>query len=507
MTVILRGHNFKYEIEAVCKLFFPVRGFSFLCFEGSEQYSDPGGDIIVLTREITGESTRLSVFSWLGESSDSLSESISSEALDFEKACEFILCRLLFMLLRKATGASPEWGMLTGVRPVKLISGLKARGMSDEEICSQLEKNCFVSREKTLLALKTAENQSALISATPKNSVSLYVSIPFCPSRCAYCSFVSQTVAGFYRLMPEYVRRLCEEISLVGEIVRSEGLVLDAVYFGGGTPTSLSAEDLETVMRAVSKSFDLSRLREYTVEAGRPDTVTPEKLRAILDNGGDRISVNPQTLTQSVLDAIGRRHTVEEFFSAYEAAERAGFKRINVDLIAGLPTDSFSGFEKSLRGVLELSPANITVHALSIKRSADLMQGGSETLSAAETSKMIALSNALLSERGYSPYYLYRQKNQLGNQENVGWEIGGTAGVYNVNIMEEIQTVLAVGAGASTKVVSGGKIARFYNPKYPLEYLKKFDETVAARKREAANKISEALLNDDLNGRAENEEK
>lgn len=494
MTLIFIGHGFKYELEAVCKLFFPVQTFSFAFLNEGDPLPDTEGDFCVLSRFVEDKTAKMSVKAVISGRELYREKSLNTDIPDYEHRCELTLCGLLFNCLKDITGVSPEWGMLTGVRPVKLVTRLKNGGADEKAIYERLKKELFVSDEKIRLACATADNQREAVKNLPERSVSLYVSIPFCPSRCAYCSFVSQTVSGFKKLMPEYVDKLCRELEYIADALNLLSLGLDTVYFGGGTPTSLEASDLERIMKTVSRRFDLSKLREYTVEAGRPDTVTPEKLAVIKDNGGDRVSVNPQTLHDGVLEAIGRKHTVAQFYEAYELAKKAGFKAVNVDLIAGLPTDSFEGFCDSLTRVIGLDPENITVHALSIKRAADLMQSGGEGLSSALTSRMTAFSNAALLESGYSPYYLYRQKNQLGNQENVGWEKGGNVGIYNVNMMEEIQTVLAAGAGGSTKIVAAAdRIQRLYNPKYPLEYIKRFEETVIPRKDEAREKMAEIL--------------
>lgn len=499
MNIVFIGHNFKYEIEAVCKLFFPVQTFTFLCLDDESGIPD-GGDSIVLIRKLSDEFADMRVCARISGRTASHMDRLSTDVEDFEHRCELSLCRTLFECLRDITGISPEWGMLTGVRPVKLVTRLIKAGMSEDEIASHMRENLCVSPQKVKLAYDTALNQEEAVKNLPENSFSLYVSIPFCPSRCSYCSFVSQTVASFYKLIPEYTEKLCGEIEHTAQLVNGLGLRLDTVYFGGGTPTSLEAAQLGRIMQTISRCFDVSKLREYTVEAGRPDTVTPEKLKIIKDNGGDRVSVNPQTLRQSVLNAIGRRHTVEQFLSAYELAKAQGFRAINVDLIAGLPTDDFEGFCETLERVIVLNPDNITVHALSIKRAADLMHQNEIELSAVETSRMISHSNTELSHSGYKPYYLYRQKNQLGNQENVGWEKSGTIGIYNVNMMEEIQTVLAVGAGASTKIVAhDGSIERYYNPKYPLEYLRRYEDTVIARKDEAVRRIADVIKAGGLN--------
>lgn len=496
MTFVFIGHNFKYEIEAVCKLFFPVRSFNFINADKPDDVADDGGNLCIVTRTENPQKAVLSVSARIDGRTAERCKAIPCDSDSYNHDCEFGLCEMLFDCFSELTGIKPEWGMLTGVRPVKLVNRLKNRGMSKPELYEHMQGKLRVTKEKINLAYDTAENQRMCVEGLPERSVSLYVSIPFCPSRCAYCSFVSQTVGSFFKLIPDYVSALCREIEHTAAIVKNLGLTLDTVYFGGGTPTALSASELDMIMGAVAASFDLSYLREYTVEAGRPDTVTPEKMWVIRNNGGDRVSVNPQTLHQKVLDAIGRKHTAEQFFEAYHIAKETGFNAVNVDLIAGLPEDDYDGFCDTLTRIIALEPENITVHALSIKRAADLMQESELALSAAETSRMIAYSNATLYAAGFSPYYLYRQKNQLGNQENVGWQRGGTVGIYNVNMMEEIQTVLAVGAGGSTKIVADEQnITRLYNPKYPLEYIKRFDETVIRRKDEAALALKKILDN------------
>jgi len=482
-TLVFSGNNFKYELEAVSKLFFPAQSFGFIFLDTEENPELPDDNFALIER--TGELLRVAVTLDGKTASESLT--LPTDTEDYENECEFQLGKLLFLCLRALTGISPEWGILTGVRPVKLINKLRAKGFDFEKASAYLADRYLMTDEKINIGWKTAENQDAVVSAMPKRSFSLYVDIPFCPTRCTYCSFISQTVGSFKKLMPEYVEKLCKEIAYTGELVKGKGMTLDTVYFGGGTPTSIEAKDLDRIMKQIASSFDLSHIREYTVEAGRPDTITSEKLDVIKSNGGDRVSINPQTLNEEVLKSIGRTHTVSEFLSSYELAKSKGFKAINVDLIAGLPDDKYDSFTQSVDGVMALNPENITVHALSIKRASELMSrrnlGDGELCE-----KMIKYSTEKLMSAGYSPYYLYRQKNQLGNQENIGWTLDGYAGIYNINIMEEVQTILSVGAGGTTKLVlsqgDGDRLNRFFNPKYPLEYIKHFD-TVLSRKEEA----------------------
>lgn len=483
MTLIFSGNSFKYELEAVCKLFFPVEGFNFIFLDDASQNGQkPEGDYAFVCRIEGVKNAMLSVFASVNGRGAIEKGRVPMDENDYENDCEFRLGRLLFKCLSKLTGKYPEWGILTGVRPVKLINKLRNSGLSYDEIKLRLETEYLMTDEKINIGYKTALNQDKIISKIPKRSFSLYISIPFCPTRCAYCSFVSQTVSSFKKLMPEYVDKLCEEIRYTANLVKNSGFTLDTVYFGGGTPTSLEADDLERIMKTVAECFDTSHLREYTVEAGRPDTVTLEKLNVIKNNGGNRISVNPQTIHNTVLKEIGRAHTAEQFFESYKLAKAIGYRAVNVDLIADLPTDTYDGFKETVESIIALQPENITVHALSIKRASDLMQ----TRQASDdelAESMIKYATERLFESGYEPYYLYRQKNQLGNQENIGWTKPGLGGIYNVNIMEEVQTIIAVGAGGTTKIIDGG-FERFFNPKYPLEYIKHFD-TVLERKYSA----------------------
>lgn len=493
MTLIFSGNEFKYETEAVCKLFFPVERFGFIFADSDIGEVKPDDDFVFVSRIKANRTTLLTVYAKIGGKAHKEFEKLSNDTPDYENECEFLLGRLTYKTLCVITGKTPEWGILTGVRPVKLFNKLRAKGLGNDEIAEYLKNRYLISDEKISIGMLTAQNQDRIINAMPKNSFSLYVSIPFCPTRCSYCSFVSQTVASFKKLMPEYVKKLCEEIKYTAELVKPYSLTLDTVYFGGGTPTSIEASDLDLICKTIAENFDLTNLREYCIEAGRPDTITEEKLRVIKQNGCERISINPQTMNDSVLEAIGRKHTVAQFLDSYSLARSVGFKAINIDLIAGLPTDTLESFKNTVESVIALQAKNVTVHALSIKRAADLMRDSSDVDESCAES-MIAYATSRLLESGYEPYYLYRQKNQVGNQENIGWTKPGHEGIYNINIMEEVQTIIAVGAGGSTKLVDldGGELERFFNPKYPLDYLRLYD-TVKSRKEEAASLLGKML--------------
>ena len=411
-----------------------------------------------------------------------MSDTLSLSYDNYENECEFRLCRLLYTCLKKLTGITPSWGIITGIRPVKKVNALIDEGKTKEEISNYLKEKYFVSDDKINLSYLTSVTQKPLL-AIPEKSFSLYVSIPFCPTRCSYCSFVSHSMDSAVKLIPDYIEKLCEEIKITAEIAEKLGLSLDTVYFGGGTPTSIEASQLDRIMTAVSDSFNLSHLQEYTVEAGRADTITKEKLEVILKNGADRISINPQTMNDNVLKAIGRNHTCEQTIKAYYLAREIGFKNINMDLIAGLPTDGFESFKTSVNKVIDLNPENITVHTLTLKRSSSLFENKNEVRDIS-VSEMTDYSQKAIIGNGYNPYYLYRQKNTLENLENVGYSKKGFESLYNIFIMEEIQSIFAVGAAATTKLfdVNSRKIQRVCNYKFPYEYIGRFDKLMEKKK-------------------------
>ena len=470
--------EFVYEVQAVAKVFIPGVRFA-LITDGTEPEA---AHVIRVSVESNRDALQLQVNVTLHGKRLERVESVSGEV--DKQGVEFALCSLLYDVLQTLTGYTPPWGMLTGIRPVrKVIQALDA-GMTPEEACRDLQSRYRISDEKMRLALETALVQQPILPHS-KREIGLYVSIPFCPTRCSYCSFVSHSMETAYKLIPAYIEKLCEEIRVYGEIIRRYGLTVQSVYIGGGTPTSVTAAQLQTVMQALAEHIDLAGTREYTVEAGRADTITEEKLRVIRDMGATRISVNPQTLQDSVLEAIGRRHTAQQAIDAFQLARALGFDDINMDLIAGLPTDTYEGFADTLRRVMALDPDSITVHTLTLKRSATLYHGAHDpSADIADISRMAELSARELPKGGWRPYYLYRQKNTLGNLENVGYAKPGKENLYNILIMDETQTILAAGCAASTKLVEeNGDITRVMNYKFPYEYISRFD-LMMEKKRE-----------------------
>lgn len=367
----------------------------------------------------------------------------------------------------------PDWGALTGVRPAKLVRSLLDRGLTRGQVAERFRSRYFVSPARTALAVRCAAYAQQALEQMEDNTVSLYLGIPFCPSRCAYCSFVSSSIEKSADLIAPYVDALCEEVRKTGLLLRERGQKVTSVYIGGGTPTTLSAEQLARLMDVTANAMDFSALREYTVEAGRPDTITPEKLRAIRAGGADRVSINPQTMEDAVLERIGRRHSAQDVVRAYEQARAAGFPVINMDTIAGLDGDTPEGFAHTIEQLVQLDPENITVHTLAIKRGADLSDRAGNAAQQDTVAQMLDFAMDCLPRAGYGPYYLYRQKFSAGGFENVGWCKPDTESFYNIAMMEEIQTILSCGAGGVSKRVERdtGRITRYNAPKYPREYL------------------------------------
>lgn len=389
-----------------------------------------------------------------------------------------------YLAAKQLLPVTPPWGALAGVRPTKITTKHLLEGGTEKSAQKLLKDVYFVTEPRRKLALDCSLSTAKAASLLEEKDVSLYVGIPFCPTRCAYCSFVSRTVGKRTELIEPYLQALLREIEVTGQLLASSGRKVRTIYIGGGTPTTLSCAQMETLMTAIRENFDLSRLIEFTVEGGRPDTLNEEKLRLIAQCGADRMSINPQTMIDAVLRASARPHTAGDVLRAYGEAERAGFKAINMDLIAGLPGDTPEGFRHSLDTVAALNPANITVHTLALKKDADLFQKRENLPSAQDVTEMVAYAEEKLRALGYKPYYLYRQKYMSGSFENVGWSRDGSDCLYNIYMMEEVHTIVSVGGGSISKVnLPDGKLVRFPNPKFPEQYIEMID-TVLEKKKE-----------------------
>lgn len=392
-----------------------------------------------------------------------------------------------FMLAGESfTGFTPPWGIMTGVRPAKLVSEYLHHGKTPSEAAALLEREFFASPAKASLAVQVAQAEDRLITMDKRKECSLYVAIPFCPTRCAYCSFVSYTSPNLLKLIPDYLASLAEDIDHTCALIKQLGLTVATVYIGGGTPTILTADQLSFLLSRIRKW--IPDVEEFTLEAGRPDTITKDKLTVAKQYGVDRISVNTQTLNEDVLAKIGRKHTAAEFFTAYETARAVGIPAVNIDLIAGLPTDTADSFQATMDAILPLQAENVTVHTFCVKKSADFKTEGMFDRDGMEAMKSVAYSYSSLTEHGYLPYYMYRQKNTVGNLENVGYAKAGYEGLYNIYMMEEVHSIFSCGASAVTKFVSlpddegNVRIERIFQPKYPYEYLR--EQTEGHKKRQ-----------------------
>ncbi len=478
MQIININNSYHYETENLLRVFFPDEKFR--CAESAEE----GEDYCIFETEDSKVKIELFLSGERLSDEECFSFGDKEEGETDESFLERKGAIMLFGLLCDYTGYTPPWGILTGVRPAKLMTKLVS-SMGEDKAKDYFINELKVSEEKTALALMVAKNEAPLMAVNTEKSYSLYISIPFCPSRCSYCSFISHSNESAKKLMPSYVEKLCEEIKVTGDIAKELGLTLESIYMGGGTPTALTAELLKKVTDAISENFPVSSVREYTIEAGRPDSVTPEKLDVIRSCGATRISINPQTFSDDVLKTIGRNHSSQMTVDAFLMAREKSFDNINMDLIAGLPTDTVENYEKTLRKALSFSPENITVHTLALKRSSTIVTEKRGTNSGETASEMLSLTQKELLEAGYIPYYMYRQSKCLGNLENVGWAKKDYEGLYNVYMMEEIHSVFAVGAGAVTKLKAphDSSIERVFNYKYPYEYIGSFDEIIKRKEQ------------------------
>lgn len=475
MRLYLHGHDYKYAAEQMMLSLYPAE---------RPEYPDgrPEGDRVELrlshgTSFITASCKLVSNGSvYHGRSAvsaDSITDDISRD-----KLCSRIIKNAFYRAALNSGHAKPAWGALTGVRPGKLFCQLMESSDSDTAL-RRFITEYDVSIERAELCRDTSLVTSRVRESLGEKDVCLYVGIPFCPTRCSYCSFVSQSVEKSMKLIPPFLDALMQELDAAAEAVNKLGLSVISLYMGGGTPTTLSPEQLDMLLTRLEDRFDLSRLREYTVEAGRPDTVTEAKLRVMKAHGVDRVSVNPQTMCDGVLEAIGRRHSARDIYDALEKVRSVGGMAVNMDLIAGLPTDTVEGFADTLDKVTALEPENITVHTLSLKKGSRITLEGSALPAPAEVGRMLDIAGDKLRNNGYFPYYLYRQKFMSGGFENVGWAKEGFINLYNVCIMEELCSIIALGGGGSTKLVNrdGGRSIRLFAPKYPAEYIAGIEKT------------------------------
>ena len=464
MDLYLIGHNYKYAAEQLLLMLFPAERPVYPEGEPAGDRAElelgPGEAVCRLVREGERFEARAAV-----RPSDTQRERVRQEQHAIKMA--------FYRAARMSGVRKPAWGALTGVKPGKLM----ARYLTEGRTVSEFAADFDVDPARAALCEQTTRHTLAARDSLLPDDIGLYVGIPFCPTRCAYCSFISNAVGGNRKLVEPYLEALLLEIRRRGAASRAAGQRPVSVYFGGGTPTTLSAEQLDRLCAALEESFPLDALREFTVEAGRPDTITAEKLAVLKAHGVTRVSVNPQTMSDEVLEAIGRRHTARDILDALALVRAAGDFEVNMDLIAGLPRDTEEGFRRTLETVLDLAPENITVHTLAMKNGSRLAEHPEELPSAEAVGRMVEHSMAALRSAGYGPYYLYRQKYMSGGFENVGWAMPGTENLYNILMMEELCPIEAMGAGASTKLTGpDGAVYRRINPKYPKEYIERMEK-------------------------------
>ena len=471
MKLTFRGHDDRYAVEQSLLAFFPEER---PVYEGEDGPRHAEVTLHQGAVYATGV-TALTYDGKTARASARVSLAGAADEYERERLRQRALRLSFFRAARDITGATPSWGALTGIRPAKLVRTMLEEGYTPARADRELRDVYCVSPARRRLALESAQAGLRAKRDLKPNDISLYIGIPFCPTRCAYCSFVSASVEKSFALIPPYLEALTAEVEAAGRMVQETGLRVKSFYMGGGTPTTLSAGQMDALLTAVNKAFDLSGCVEYCIEAGRPDTIDREKLQVLLDHGADRISVNPQSLEPQVLRAIGRQHSPEDIEKAMTLATSMGFPHVNMDLIAGLPADTPEVFRRTLDKCLTFGADNITVHTLSLKKGSRILLEGLPIPTAEAVAEMLDYADPALRARGFAPYYLYRQKYMSGSFENVGWCISGAEGLYNIYIMEELHSILSLGAGGSTKMVDAqrNRIERVFHPKFPLEYIQR----------------------------------
>ena len=479
MILKVDGNINRYYVQMLCMVFFPGTTFSEneVSGEGIPEVS------VNVTNDQSGDVTSYVTIKLNDKVCDAFATVSKDEIINIATREAIAVGRAVFSAGKELLGHIPPWGILTGIRPAKIAGTLIAAGNGLTKSKRILRDEYFLNPQKAALAVSVASLEMKILKKRDPGQCSMYISIPFCPSRCSYCSFVSYTTPRLLSLIEPYVDALCDEIDATFDTVDKLGMRLSTIYIGGGTPTTLSAEQLKRLLSKISERTDTSLLSEFTLEAGRPDTITAEKLAVAKEYGVTRISVNPQTLNDDILKEIGRHHTTEDFYRAYKIAKESGIRDINVDLIAGLPGDDFHNFSETVDKIIELDPTNITVHTFCVKKASDALKNNSNiySVSGGDAAKCVSYSQIKTKFAGYKPYYMYRQKNTVGNLENVGFSKEGHEGLYNIYMMEEIESIFAVGAGAVTKLVrkeSDGstRIERLFSQKYPYEYLREYDK-------------------------------
>ncbi|MGE5329552.1 MAG: coproporphyrinogen dehydrogenase HemZ [Deltaproteobacteria bacterium] len=491
IEVCLSGHAFEYEVKDIVSLF----------------YSEP----IVFNPSKTPflKERGLIIFSIIEEAGEEIESITRVEGKDisfeFKSKAKIpktpmlkkrVIRRMVKLgilnVLEEFESRKIPWGILTGIRPTKIIRELEDRGFNDKSIPEKLEQEFGISPEKANLMLQVSRNEKSFLNRDDSNKISIYLGVPFCPDKCLYCSFMTNPIKGFQHLVLPYMEAVKKEIDLVGKMLNQRNWEIETLYVGGGTPTSLGNVLLEELMLSMDKAFKLGHIKEITVEAGRPDTLDYEKIRILKKFGANRISINPQTMNELTLELIGRKHNAESIQKAFELARKAGFNNINMDIIAGLPGENFDMFDYTIEKIRELSPDSITVHTLALKKGANLVRKKNSYFLPDEDTvqKMLENCRQKTTQMDMIPYYLYRQKNMIGLQENVGYSLPGKECIYNIKMIEEVQNIIALGPGGVSRIMDfeTKKINKIYNDRSTEGYISRIDEMIERKKEAIKNK-------------------
>nr|WP_295763123.1 coproporphyrinogen dehydrogenase HemZ [uncultured Intestinibacter sp.] len=486
--VVLKGHDYKYEVSELIKLF--TSDFRFI---------DERDCMMVIENSIFYHGDKVFSRTVYCENYEEILSNVDHRDLSGlderarKKTIKETIKRSMFKILEQKFKSNVPWGILTGIRPVKIVHALLDEGKDEEYIKEKLKEDYYIKDDKIELALNIAKRERQFIYPIDENKVSLYVGIPFCPTRCYYCSFPANPVDKFGGKKPLYVEKLLQEARGVAELLRDNNKEIETLYIGGGTPTTLSPEEMDTLIKGLYKEFDLSKIKEFTVEAGRPDTINREILEVLKKYGVDRISINPQTMNDETLQKVGRKHSVNDIIECFQLARELGFDNINMDIILGLVDENLAMVENTLKEIEKLSPESLTVHTLAVKRTSKLKENidNYELTQFDEMTKMIDLSMKYAKKMGLNPYYMYRQKHMLGNLENIGYAKEGYECIYNIQIMEERQSNIALGAGSITKFVYAdeNRIERVENVKNLEQYIDRVDEMINRKYKEVQKNV------------------
>ena len=487
--VLLKGHDYKYEVAELIKLF--TADFEFIEEKNFGRILE--NVLYTYNDTIIAKTKYFENYELVYEFADHINiDGLDEQAL--KKATKECIKRSIFKVLQNRLNTYVPWGILTGIRPVKIVHNLLDNGKTDDEIRDTLKNKYYIMDEKIELALDIAKRERVFMYPIDENKISLYVGIPFCPTRCYYCSFPANPLKQFGHLREEYVEKLIEEVKGLAAIIEDTNKEIETLYIGGGTPTALEPKEMDTLITSLFKELDLTKIKEFTVEAGRPDSITREKLEVLKKHNVSRISINPQTMNDETLKKIGRDHTVNDIIECFNMAREIGFDNINMDLILGLVDEDLEMVRNTLEEIKKLSPESLTVHTLAIKRASKLKEDieNYELTRYEEMIKMIDLSMQYAKDMGLNPYYMYRQKHMLGNLENIGYAKEGYECIYNIQIMEEKQSNYALGAGSISKFVyvDEDRIERVENVKNVEQYISRVDEMIERKRREIYKNVN-----------------